>query len=55
MSDRARKPVPKPAPELVPYWEAAKRHRAGAAELQCLRKILVSAVAILSALPGGRL
>jgi uncharacterized OB-fold protein len=27
MSDRARKPVPKPAPESVPYWEAAKRHR----------------------------
>ncbi len=26
MSDRARKPVPKPAPESVPYWEAAKRH-----------------------------
>ena len=27
MSDRARKPVPKPAPESVPYWDAAKRHQ----------------------------
>ena len=27
MSDRARKPVPVPAPESVPYWKAAKRHR----------------------------
>jgi uncharacterized OB-fold protein len=27
MSDRAMKPLPKPAPESVPYWEAARRHR----------------------------
>lgn len=27
MSDRARKPLPNPAPESVPYWEAAKQHR----------------------------
>ena len=27
MSDRARKPLPKPAPESVPYWEAAKKHQ----------------------------
>jgi uncharacterized OB-fold protein len=27
MSDRARKPLPKPAPESVPYWEAAKEHQ----------------------------
>ena len=27
MSDRARKPAPKPAPESVPYWTAAKQHR----------------------------
>lgn len=27
MSDRAKKPVPSPAPESVPYWEAAKQHR----------------------------
>jgi hypothetical protein len=26
MSDRARKPIPQPAPESVPYWEAARRH-----------------------------
>lgn len=27
MSDRARKPLPSPAPESVPYWEAARQHR----------------------------
>ncbi len=27
MSDRARKPIPEPAPESVPYWEAARQHR----------------------------
>jgi uncharacterized OB-fold protein len=27
MSDRARKPLPSPAPESAPYWEAAKQHR----------------------------
>jgi uncharacterized protein len=27
MSDRARKPLPKPAPESLPFWAAAKKHR----------------------------
>jgi uncharacterized protein len=27
MADAARKPVPRPAPESVPYWEAARAHR----------------------------
>ena len=27
MSDRARKPIPKPAPESEPYWQAAKQHQ----------------------------
>jgi uncharacterized OB-fold protein len=27
MGDRVRKPLPNPAPESVPYWEAAKQHR----------------------------
>jgi hypothetical protein len=27
MADAARKPVPRPAPESVPYWQAARDHR----------------------------
>lgn len=26
-SEKPKKPVPRPAPESVPYWEAAKRHK----------------------------
>lgn len=26
-SEKPQKPVPRPAPESVPYWEAAKRHK----------------------------
>jgi uncharacterized OB-fold protein len=27
MPDAARKPIPRPAPESVPYWQAARAHR----------------------------
>jgi uncharacterized protein len=27
MPDAARKPVPRPSPESVPYWKAAREHR----------------------------
>jgi uncharacterized OB-fold protein len=27
MADAARKPVPRPAPESLPYWQAARGHR----------------------------
>jgi hypothetical protein len=27
MADIARKPIPRPAPESVPYWQAARAHR----------------------------
>jgi uncharacterized OB-fold protein len=27
LAEKPRKPIPRPAPESVPYWEAAKNHR----------------------------
>ena len=27
MTDAAKKPVPRPSPESVPYWKAAREHR----------------------------
>jgi uncharacterized OB-fold protein len=27
MAETAKRPLPRPAPESVPYWEAARRHR----------------------------
>ena len=49
-----KKPVPRPAPESVPYWQAAREHRLELPRCNACGNILVSAVAELPALPRRR-
>ena len=55
MSHGPTKPIPRPAPESRPFWNAAAQHRLELPLLFRLSRILVSALSQLPPLPLDQL